>query len=123
MSGDPWGTETDLFSGGEVPESAGAGSSDPQRRLRSPAVLFGIAAAVLALIAVVASLAGAQGYGTVGVAAAGYLLAVMADVATRRFRYDSRNYRRPKAMLVLRFATFAAAVGVAWLAASSLVGA
>lgn len=123
MSSDPWGTETDLFSGGEVSESAGAATRAPQRRLRSPAVLLGMAAALLALIAVVASLDGAEGHVAVGVAAGGYLLAVMADVSARRTRYAKKNYRRPRVLVALRMLTFGVAVWAGWEAASSLAGA
>ena len=123
MSNSPWGTEADLFSDGEIPEFAGTASGDFRRRLHSPAVLFGAAAAVLALVALVASLSGSEGYAAVGVAAGGYLLAVLADVSARRARHAERNYRRPRILIALRVLTFGLAVWVGWEAASSLGGA
>lgn len=123
MSNDPWGTETDLFSGGEVLDPAGPSPDAPRRWLRRPAVLFGIAAGLLALIAVIASLDGSEGYGAVGVAAGGYLLAALSDITARRSRHNAKNYRRPRLTVALRFATFGLAVWVGWMAASSLAGA
>ncbi|MCQ3811792.1 MAG: hypothetical protein KTV68_14690 [Acidimicrobiia bacterium] len=123
MSNDPWGTEADLFSGGEMLDSSGAGSDASKRRLRTPAVLLGIAAAVLALIALVATLDGSEGYAAVGVAAGGYLLAVLADFFARRTRHAKRNYRRPRVLVALRVLTFGLAIWVGWETASSLAGA
>jgi len=67
---------------------------------------------------------GVSGCVMVGVAEGGYLLAVLADVEARRVRYNNKNYVRPKFMGIplLRVVTFALAVWVAWLVASSLAG-
>ncbi|MCY4271057.1 MAG: hypothetical protein OXF00_00235 [bacterium] len=116
MSQDPWGAGTDLFSG-EV------ASGDSRRRLHSPAVLLGIAAAALTLVGLTASLSGSEGHVAVAAAAAGYLLAVLSDVLARRAGYRAKKYRRPPLPVALRVAAFALAVWVAWMAASTLAGA
>ena len=123
MSNDPWGTESDLFSGGDVLDSGEVEPGASRRRLRSPEVLLGIAAAVLALIALGASLDDSEGQLAVGLAAGGYLLAVLADVSARRTRHAKKNYRRPRILFALRVLTFGLAVWVGWEAASSLAGA
>lgn len=123
MSNDPWGTESDLFSGGDVPDSGEVASDASRRWLRSPEVLVGILAAVLALVAFGASLDDSEGLIAVGLAAAGYLLAVLADAFARRTRYAKKNYRRPRILVALRVLTFGLAVWVGWEAASSLAGA
>ena len=123
MSNNPWGTETDLFSGGDELDSGEVASGASRRWLRSPEVLLGIAAAVLALIALGASLDDSEGRIAVGLAAGGYLLAVLADVAARRNRHAKKDYRRPRILVALRVLTFGLAVWVGWETASSLAGA
>ena len=126
MSGDPWGdTENDLFAGGAISDNPLAGArTAPQRWWQQRQGILALAASLVSVVALVVVLAGIDGYVMVGVAAGGYLLAVLADVEARRVRYNNKNYVRPKFMGIpwLRVVTFALAVWVAWLVASSLAG-
>lgn len=123
MSGDPWGFDDDPFQdddyfGSPVGVASGkAGGSGGLRR-----TLVGAVSAVLASVTLLSSLAGARGYGAVIVAALAYLLAAWVDLDARSARYRNRAYGRPPATVGLRSLTFAAALWVAWLAASSLAG-
>lgn len=90
---------------------------------RDTSIVIVAAPAILAsLLAVVLYWWGVVGYGAVGMAAFGYVLAVLADTQTRRKRYDQRNFVRPKLTASLRVVTFMLALLIAWLVASNLAG-
>ncbi len=85
-------------------------------------VIFTVPAILASLLAVLLYWWGVVGYGAVGMAALGYVLAVLADTQTRRTRYDQRNFVRPKLTTSLRVATFLMALLIGWLVASNLAG-
>lgn len=122
MSSDPWGFDDEPFaSDDQFGSPAAAAGKAPSRALRLPGLL-GAVSVVAAAAALLVSLLGAPGYGAVGFAALAYLLAAGVDLAVRDRRFASRNYSRPRLTVALRGATFTVALGVAWLAASSLAG-
>ncbi len=122
MSSDPWGSDNDPFLDDDLSVDSftvSDGTESPSRkRYRTLAAV----SVVVASAALVVALAGARGYGMVGMSAVAYLLAVLADLHARKSRYDLRNYRRPLLTAGLRVATFGTALWVAWLVASSLAG-
>ncbi len=85
-------------------------------------VLLAAGSVAVAVLALVLSAAGSNGYGTVGLCASAYVLAVLADMVARRSRYADSNYTRPPVMVCLRIAVFATTVWVGWQAAASLAG-
>ena len=123
MNSDPWGSTDDVFGDDQlvadavaVPGGFGGGLGERRR-------LVGVVALVVSLVALVASFAGARGYAMVGLATLAYVLAVLADLFERRSRYRLHNYSRCLTTVALRVATFAAALWVGWLVASSMAGA
>lgn len=123
MSSDPWGsTDDDPFSDDGLPVGSLAASDTAKTPLAEPNRLFAAASVVVASTVLVVSLAGYRGYGLVGLGAVAYLLAVLADLTTRRSRHNAGDYRRPLPTVGLRVATFVAALWVGWLVASSLAG-
>ena len=122
MSSDPWGFDDEPFaSDDQFGSPAAAAGKAPSRALRLPGLL-GAASVVSSAAALLVSLLGAPGYGAVIFAALAHLLAARVDFAVRDERFASRNYNRPPATVALRCVTFASALWVAWLAASSLAG-
>ena len=121
MSNDPWGTDSDPFDDGGFDGEAVASETAGHSFFKKHTVLLA-SSVVVATTALVVSLASDASYGTVGLAAVAYLLAVMADLFARSSRYEVRVYRRPLVAVGMRIATFVIALWVGWLAASSLAG-
>ena len=122
MNSDPWVSDNDPFhdDGLSVDSLAVSdGTKSPSRRRYRTVGAVSVAFATAALVL---SLAGTLGYGTVGLSTFAYLLAVLADLQARRSRHEVRNYRRPLPTAALRVATFGTALWVGWLVASSLAG-
>lgn len=124
MSSDPWGFDEDQFADDDdfgrpvgVADGKAGGSVKLRRRV------LGALSLVVAAVTLGVSLAGNAGYGAVVISAFAYLVAVWVDNDTREQRHSNRNPKPPLATVVLRSATFAAALWVGWLAASSLAGA
>ena len=123
MSSDPWGSTDDIFGDDQLVADAVAVPGVPAVGWAARRRLVGVVALVVSLVALVASFAGARGYAMVGLASLAYALAVLADLFVRRSRYRLHNYSRCLTTVALRVATFAAALWVGWLAASSMAGA
>ena len=122
MNSDPWGSADDPFHDDDLIVDSPTVSDGSNGPLAKRHRIVGAVSVVLASAALVLLLAGARGYGTVGLSAFAYLLAVLADLQARRSRHDVRNYRRPAPTAALRVATFVTALWVGWLVASSLAG-
>ena len=123
MSNDPWGSTDYVFGDDQLVADAAAVPVGSGSGLGQRCRVVGVGALVLSLAALVASLAGAPGYAMVGLAALAYVLAVLTDLFVRRSRYRLHNYSRCLTTVALRVGTFAAALLVGWLAASSMAGA
>ena len=124
MSSDPWGFDNDPFADDDrfgSPVGVADGKAGGSGKLRRG--LFGALSVAVAAVTLVVSLAGSAGFGAVVVSALAYLLAVWVDCDAREQRHRNRNPKRPLVTASLRSLTFAAALGVGWLAASSLAGA
>ena len=94
MNSDPWVSDNDPFhdDGLSVDSLAVSdGTKSPSRRRYRTVGAVSVAFATAALVL---SLAGTLGYGTVGLSAFAYLLAVLADLQARRSRHEVRNYGR-----------------------------
>jgi len=121
VSNDPWGSDDDPFEDEGFVSAVAVSEAEGSSFLKRHTILVAVSS-VVAVTALVVSLAGSANYGAVGLAAVAYLFAVLADLSARRSRYAKHDYRRPLLMVGLRFATFAIALWVGWLAASSLAG-
>lgn len=122
MSSDPWRSDNDPFRDDDLVVDSLPLSDATESPLAKRYRTFAALSVVVAFAALAVSLAGARGFGIVGLSAVAYLLAVMADLYARRSRHDVRNYRRPLSMAGLRVVTFVTALWVGWLVASSLAG-
>ena len=122
MSADPWGNDSDPFNSDEDLAGPLRTSEASANSITKRHVLLAAGSVAVAVLALVLSIADSNGYGTVGLCAFAYVLAVLADMEARRSRYDRAVYARPLGMVCLRIAVFAATVWVGWQAAVSLAG-